>query len=100
MMAEDVTVIATFVPKPSRVDDFIALMNSMVVASRAEPGCLRYDFYEDGEGLFYMVEDYADQGAVEAHRETEHYRNYRSSVVDMLEAPISVAVLTPVQPGS
>lgn len=90
-----VTVIATFVPKKSRVKDFVDLMRSMVESSRAEPGCLRYDFYEDGEGRFFMLEEYRDQAAVNAHRESVHYKEYRSKVPEMLAAPIAVTVLSP-----
>jgi quinol monooxygenase YgiN len=91
-----VTVVATFVPEESRVGDFVELMESMVRSSRSEPGCLRYDFYKDGEGRFFILEDYSDQSAVEAHRETAHYKDYRSRVADMLAAPITVALLTPI----
>ncbi|MEX1134566.1 MAG: putative quinol monooxygenase [Acidimicrobiia bacterium] len=94
-----VTVIATFVPEESRVSDFVDLMKSMVQSSRAEPGCLRYDFYEDGEGRFFMLEDYRDEAAVKAHRESNHYREYRSKVADMLTEPITVAVLSPLDVG-
>jgi quinol monooxygenase YgiN len=90
----EVTLIATFVPEESRLDDFLRLMGGMVDASRAESGCLRYDLYRDGEGRYFMVEDYRNMSAVEAHRETPHYRHYRAQVVDMLTAPISVVVLT------
>ncbi|MEX1133751.1 MAG: putative quinol monooxygenase [Acidimicrobiia bacterium] len=94
-MTAIVKVIATFVPEPSRVSDFVDLLKSMVQSSRAEPGCLRYDFYEDGEGRFFMLEDYQDQAAVKAHRESDHYKEYRSKVAEMLAAPITVTVLSP-----
>jgi quinol monooxygenase YgiN len=95
-MTPKVSVIAIFEPKRSRVDDFISLMSSMVGSSRDEMGCLRYDFYQNGDGRFYMLEEYKDHDAVEAHRETDHYRSYRAEVVDMLETPISVTLLSPV----
>lgn len=88
-----VAVVATFEPKESRVDDFLALMRFMVEHSRDEPGCIRYDLYRDGEGRYHMLEEYIDQLAVEAHRDSEHYRDYRAKVIEMLSGPISVTVM-------
>ncbi len=96
-MEGTITVIAEFAPKSARVEDFIELMTSMVRSSRAEPGCLRYDFFEDGEGRFFMIEEYTDSSAVEAHRNTDAYIEYRTKVGEMLREQIRVTVLHPVE---
>jgi quinol monooxygenase YgiN len=88
-----VAVVATFEPKEWRVDEFLEVMHFMVEYSRDEPGCIRYDLYEDGEGRYHVLEEYIDQLAVEAHRDSGHYRDYRAKVIEMLSSPISVTVM-------
>ena len=50
----------------------------LVAATRQEPGCLMYQAHRDPSDprvlLFY--EQYADESAVEAHRESEHFKQY------------------------
>lgn len=73
-----------------------AELRRMVAASRAEPGCLRYDLFvdQDGGAGFSLVEAYADQAAVEAHRASAHYQAFRGRIGDWLAAPTAVQVLT------
>ena len=70
----------------------------MVERTRAEPGCERYDLYEerDAGGTLHLFERYRDDGALEAHRATEHYVEYRRQVGEMLRDPIGVLVLDPI----
>lgn len=93
-----VSVVASFRPHPGREDDLRALLSWMVERTRAEPGCERYDLYEerDGDGDLHLFERYRDQEALEAHRATEHYVEYRRKVADLLREPIGVIVLDPI----
>lgn len=69
----------------------------MVAATRAEPGNRRYDLFKsaDASGAtpFYLVEHYADEAAVAAHRETAHYQQYRADILPLLEQPPQVQLL-------
>lgn len=76
-------------------DEVREVLDGMVVATRQEPGCLRYDLFEDEEGDLHLVEAYADADALQAHRDSEHYRAYRARITDLLRAPIEVTVLSP-----
>jgi quinol monooxygenase YgiN len=40
-----------------------------------------------------LVECYAGQSALAAHRETEHYKTYRKLIEALLEKPITVTVM-------
>ena len=95
-MSERVTVFASFHPTESSRDDFLALMDMMVENTRREPGNEVYDLYADAEGGYHLFEIYADQDALQAHRDAEYYKQYRASVVDMLEGGIGVLVLSAV----
>ena len=43
---------------------------------------------------FHLFEVYKDSKALDFHRNTSHYKNYRSKIVDLLERPIEVKVLS------
>lgn len=79
-----------------------AELRRMVAASRAEPGCLRYDLFADLDGGagFSLVEAYADPAAVEAHRASAHYQAFRGRIGDWLAAPTVVQALTAVDVAS
>lgn len=72
-----------------------AELRRMVAASRAEPGCLRYDLFADLDGGagFSLVEAYADQTAVDAHRASAHYQAFRGRIGDWLAAPTAAQML-------
>jgi quinol monooxygenase YgiN len=55
-------------------------MRAMVEASRAEPGCLDYSFAFDlgDDHLVRIFECYADNDAVEAHRNSAHFAAWRA----------------------
>jgi quinol monooxygenase YgiN len=66
----------------------------MVGHTRAEPGCERYDLYAAADGApLHLLERYANREALEAHRATEHYLEYRRRVVDLIEGGVDVVVL-------
>jgi quinol monooxygenase YgiN len=93
-----VSVFATFRPHPGREDDLRSLLGWMVDRTRAEPGCERYDLYEDRDagGALHLFERYRNQDALEAHRASDHYVEYRRQVADLLREPIGVFVLDPI----
>ena len=93
-----VSVFASFHPREGRAGDLRSLLAWMVERTRAEPGCDRYDLYEESDagGTLHLFERYRSQEALEAHRATEHYIEYRRQVADLLEEPIGVVVLDPI----
>ncbi len=93
-----VSVFASFRPREGRAGDLRSLLAWMVEQTRVEPGCERYDLYEEreaGEAL-HLFERYRSQEALEAHRASDHYIEYRRQVPDLLEGPIAVVVLDPI----
>jgi quinol monooxygenase YgiN len=95
-MSHPVGVIARFAPRPEKRSDLQALLEGMLAPARSEPGCRSYDLYEAAaDGDLVLVERYDDQAALEHHRTTEHYLNYRAQLSPLLASPISVTVLAP-----
>jgi quinol monooxygenase YgiN len=97
----EISVVATFNPKENQKKEVEQILRDMVGPTRKEPGCLRYELYGTAgtERQFVLIEAYADQVALEAHRATEHYKSYRSRVADALKEPIKVAVLSTIDSG-
>jgi quinol monooxygenase YgiN len=98
-MANDpVSVFASFRPRQGSEDALRSLLTWMVERTRAEPGCQRYDLYQEPEigGALHLFERYSSQEALAAHRASDHYVEYRRQVADLLDEPIGVVVLDPI----
>lgn len=91
-----VYVIARVQAKAAHRAEVEAELRRMVAATRAEPGCLRYDLFADPDGGagFSLFEAYTDAAALEAHRDSAHYQAYRGRTGDWLAAPTQVQVLS------
>ena len=92
-----VHVIARLTARPEHRDDVARVLGPLIVGSRAEPGNLQYDLFiaADGSPVFHIVEAYENEAALQAHRDSAHYRTYRARVADWLAAPPEVHVLAP-----
>ncbi len=57
---------------------FLQLAKKMVEETRKEAGCIYYDFVRDTneKGVFYFVEKYVDQAAVDAHNQSVYFQTY------------------------
>ncbi len=52
------------------------ILRELATASRQEPGCVNYvpHFLESDADMVLIYEQYRDQAAAQAHRETEHFK--------------------------
>nr|WP_245850047.1 putative quinol monooxygenase [Mycobacterium angelicum] len=93
-LSRPIAVIARFAPRPGSRDALRALLKTMVTPTRSEDGCRTYDLYEIADdGGFVLFERYASRRALEAHRASAHYVDYRARVTELLTGPIEVEVL-------
>jgi quinol monooxygenase YgiN len=92
-----ISIFATISPRPEHRDAVEQVLRVMVARSRAEPGNLRYDlFVREGDApVFDLFELYADEAAIEAHRQSAHYQTYRTATADWLAAPTQVRLARP-----
>ncbi|BBZ47898.1 putative quinol monooxygenase [Mycobacterium parmense] len=96
-MSHPVSVVARFVPLPEKRSELQALLEGMVAPTRSEAGCHSYNLYEvPADGDLVLIERYGDQAALEHHRTTDHYRDYRAQLSSLLANPVSVTVLAAV----
>ncbi|MCT8003734.1 antibiotic biosynthesis monooxygenase [Sphingomonas sanguinis] len=86
-MTASVKIVAVLTARADSVDRLRALLDGMLEPSRAEPGNLRYDLWQDQSdpNRFVLDELYTDADAVAAHRATPHFQNYLSRIGDLAE---------------
>jgi len=93
-----IVVLASFYSKNDKNNEVKETILTMVDPTRSEEGNEIYNFYEvknnDGKNIsFHLFEVYKDTAALDFHRNTSYYKNYRSKIVDLLDRPIEVKVL-------
>ncbi|SFT39990.1 putative quinol monooxygenase [Pseudomonas marincola] len=93
-----VAIFATVTVKPEHRENMEKALQLMVSHSRAEAGNQRYDLFvrADDANVFDIFEIYDDMAAVEAHRESEHYKGYRAQAGEWIAAPVEVRLSNPV----
>ena len=93
-----IIVMASFHPKKDKANEVKEIILSMIKPTRSEEGNELYNFYEEKNKddkiiSFHLFEIYKNSAALEFHRETTHYKDYRSKIDDLLEKPREVKVL-------
>jgi quinol monooxygenase YgiN len=71
--------------RPDVVEPFQARLRRHAETSvEAEPGCHRFDVHQERNdpALFFLIEVYDDEAALEAHRQSPHYKAFREDVAD------------------
>ena len=86
---------------PQHRDAFLAATAENAVASRDEPGVLRFDVLGDrtDAGHVVLVEIYRDEAAASAHKETQHYQRWRDVVGPMMARPRQATRYVNLSPG-
>jgi (4S)-4-hydroxy-5-phosphonooxypentane-2,3-dione isomerase len=74
---------------PDQLDAFLAASQENAVASRDEPGIVRFDVLSDRADPTHvvLVEIYRDEAAAAAHKDTAHYQRWRDTVAPMMARP-------------
>lgn len=76
--------------KPEHAKEFLEVVRYDAEHSeKDEPGCLRFDVIQDkdDQSRFYFYEVYRDEAALEAHRQTPHFKLYAEKSKAWLAAP-------------
>ena len=90
----EVRVIARSVARKGNEDQLRALLQGMLIPTRAEPGCKAYELYEsDSTGRFYFDETWESQAALDEHVATPHFKHLEESIGELLEEPFEVNIL-------
>jgi quinol monooxygenase YgiN len=72
-----VVLVARWLAREGEEERVLALLEQLAPASRAEPGCVLYQPCRDREDprRFLIFEVYADEDALRAHGESEHFQH-------------------------
>jgi autoinducer 2-degrading protein len=84
-----ITKYVEFEAKPERVAEFVKATAKNAGLSSLEPGVVRYDFLHDVENAarFALYEVYESQAALDAHRKSSHFLEWKACVQPLLERP-------------
>ncbi|MDZ7616197.1 MAG: antibiotic biosynthesis monooxygenase [Patescibacteria group bacterium] len=74
---------------PEHIAQFIQATKENHRNTIREPGALRFDVLQqaDDPARFVLYEVYRDQGAVDAHKTTDHYAKWRDAVAEWMAEP-------------
>jgi len=75
--------------KEDQIEQFIKATKENVKNSILESGVARFDFFQNQEdpARFILIEAYRDENAPAKHKETEHYKKWRTDVEPMMSEP-------------
>ncbi len=80
-------IIAYLTAKPGKEEEFKAAMTAQARRCLAnEEGCLQFDVAQDPKTptRFVMLEVYKDDAAIKAHQESQHFKDFRPVVADLV----------------
>ncbi|MFF3890431.1 putative quinol monooxygenase [Streptomyces sp. NPDC001914] len=92
--AAEIVVVARWTPADGSRERIESSLPELVRESSAEPGCLGYGVLWPENGDIVLVERYVDRNALQAHRDSEHFRRIvQERIVAMLASrDVTVAV--------
>jgi quinol monooxygenase YgiN len=73
-----VSFVVRFKFAPEDRDEMVAIVKLLTAESRREPGCVSYVAHqtEDDPDTIVIYEQYRDEDALTAHRESPHFKKY------------------------
>lgn len=80
-------ILAYLTAKPGKEAEFQEKMTAQAKRCLAnEPGCLQFDVVQDPSNptRFVMLEVYKDEDAIKAHQESQHFKDFRPVVGELL----------------
>jgi quinol monooxygenase YgiN len=85
---------AKFTGKPERRGGIISLAATVAKPSRAEAGCISYDFYEQQptSNEFLFFEEWTDEAALDLHFQTSHFKKFMEQFPDLIQGPPIIRV--------
>jgi quinol monooxygenase YgiN len=95
-----VTIIGTVICKPETREELLSILTDQVAPSRAEPGCINYDFHADAENpcCFVFYENWHSQADLDAHLKQPHVKPLFSQIDRLLAEPVQIRYLNMISP--
>lgn len=89
-----ITVIAHATAKPGKEKELRAALQSMVVPTRTEEGCLNYDLHQSLKNPcdFVFHENWTDQASLDTHLQTKHIADAMTAAQHFLAEPVKITL--------
>jgi quinol monooxygenase YgiN len=89
------TIIGTVVAKPEKREELYRILMAQVAPTRAEDGCVSYDFHCDKKdpNVFVFYENFVDRNALEAHLKKPYLEPLFSRIDELLAKPVDIRFL-------
>ena len=86
------TIIGTVVAKPEKRDELMRILTAQVAPTRAEPGCISYDFHCDKSdpNVFVFYENFVSKEALEDHLKKSHLKPLMDGLDELLAEPVNI----------
>ena len=90
------TIIGTVTARPETRAELEALLRAQVAPTRAEPGCINYDFHVDAADpcIFVFYENWTSRDALEIHLAMPHLQPLFSQLDRLLAVPVDIRPLS------
>lgn len=87
-----IVLIARLKVKKDAIEEARQAALAIVADSRAESGCLNYDFHQaiDDESVFIWHETWANQAAIDLHGASKHFKEFSRAVENITEDPLQL----------
>ncbi|MFW6216097.1 MAG: antibiotic biosynthesis monooxygenase [Alkalispirochaetaceae bacterium] len=90
--------------RPGHEEAFESATKQNHRSSLLEAGVLRFDVLKDADapGRYYLYEVYRDEAATAAHKETDHYREWKREVAEYMagdRSSLTCDVIAPMDEG-
>ena len=94
-MSNICTIIGTVVAKPETREELQAILAAQVAPTRAEPGCINYDFHVDAKDpcVFVFYENWRSRADLDEHLKMSHLEPLFSKQDDLLACPVEIRYL-------
>ncbi len=89
------TIIGTVTARPETRAELAEILAAQVAPTRAEPGCINYDFHVDAADpcVFVFYENWVDRAALDAHLAMPHLQPLFSQLDRLLACPVHIRPL-------
>ena len=90
------TIIGTVTARPETREELASLLMAQVAPTRAEAGCINYDFHIDAANpcVFVFYENWTDRAALDAHLAMPHLKPLFLQLDRLLACPVEIRPLT------
>lgn len=86
------TIIGTVVAKPETREELREILSGFVASTRAEPGCINYDFHVDPADpcVFVFYENWRSKDDLDLHLASPHLKPLFGRLDQLLAQPVEI----------